>query len=121
MAHAERIGIGEAQAELATHLAVILDDAADFPTDILRGHLHLREEPLDRFLQGSVHHGNSLWPKAWGRMESNSDYGKLRDDRQPVRSALPERAALTEPTGRWAGRKGKKEKRSNRRAHFFIC
>ena len=58
MAHAERVGVGKGQAELAAHLAMVLDDAVEFAADVLGRRLHARQEPQDGFLQGRVQHGD---------------------------------------------------------------
>ncbi len=47
MAHADRIGIGKSQAELAAHQTVILADGVPFAADVLRRCLHPRQQAID--------------------------------------------------------------------------
>ena len=51
MAHAERVGVGERQAELAADLAVVLDDAVQLAAEVLGRRLHARQETGNRFSQ----------------------------------------------------------------------
>src|SRR5579871_334631 len=57
MAHAQCIGVGEGQAELAADLAVVLDDAIQLAAHVLGRHLDARQDTGDGFLQGRIEHG----------------------------------------------------------------
>ena len=60
MARAQRIGVGERQAEFAAHLAMILDDAVEFAADVLGRHLHARQDAVNGLLERRIHHEESL-------------------------------------------------------------
>ena len=58
--HAERISIGESEAELAANLAVILDDAVQLAADVLGRHLHAGKKARHGFLQRGILHRSLL-------------------------------------------------------------
>ena len=56
MAHAERVGVGEAEGDLAANGAVVLGDAVELAAEILGGRLHLRQVADDGVLERRVEH-----------------------------------------------------------------
>ncbi len=60
MAHADRVGVGKRQAELAADRAMVLANHIQLAADILRRPLHARQNPpRDEFLELDVEHGST--------------------------------------------------------------
>ncbi len=66
VADAQRVGVGEGQAELAADLAMVLDDAVQLAADVLRGHLHARQDAIDGLTEGGVEHGRIFLAEGCG-------------------------------------------------------
>src|SRR5439155_26615258 len=60
VAHAQRVGVGKGQAQLAADLAMIFDDTVKFTAGVLARLAYLRQLPVDCLLQIPIHHGNSF-------------------------------------------------------------
>src|SRR5262249_29580096 len=56
MTHAERVAVGEGEARLAAHPAMVLDHGVQLAAGVLGGHLNARQQPRDRFLQRRIDH-----------------------------------------------------------------
>ena len=64
MAHADGVGVGKRQAQLAADLAMVLADHVQFAAQILGRHLHARQDLAgDEFFELGVEHGSTvgLW------------------------------------------------------------
>jgi hypothetical protein len=60
MTDPERVRIGKCQTHPAANAAVVLDDAVVLATDVLSGHLHLRQKAANRFFESGVDHRRVL-------------------------------------------------------------
>ena len=64
VAHAQGVGVGKGQAELAADLAMVLDDDVQLAADVLGGRLHARQQAMNRFLERRIEHESTSFNKA---------------------------------------------------------